>query len=109
MRRKPPTRGCWRSRARSRRYCQQRHRHAERARREHCPTEEREAMTQEFIAARRRVLSASVGSAVLGVGLPSLAQAKELKVGFFIALSGPAALFGPTQRACADLAAEKIN
>ena len=39
----------------------------------------------------------------------ALAQAKEFKVGFFIALSGPASLFGPTQRACADLAAEKIN
>jgi ABC-type branched-subunit amino acid transport system substrate-binding protein len=37
------------------------------------------------------------------------AQANEFKIGFFIALSGPASLFGPTQHACADLAAEKIN
>jgi len=66
-------------------------------------------MTPSFFPARRRILSAAAGTAVLGVGLPSLAQAKEFKVGFFIALSGPAALFGPTQRACADLAAEKIN
>jgi len=53
-------------------------------------------MTDRFIPARRRVLSAAAGSAVLGVGLPSFAQAKEFKIGFFIALSGPAALFGPT-------------
>ena len=62
-------------------------------------------------ASRRRILSAAAGSAVLGSGLlePVFAQVKEFKIGFFIALSGPAALFGPTQRACADLAAEKIN
>ena len=66
-------------------------------------------MTHAFIPARRRILSAAAGSAVVGVGLPTFAQAKEFKVGFFIALSGPAALFGPTQRACADLAMEKIN
>ena len=62
--------------------------------------------------ARRRILSrrrrqppcsAPAGSR------PAFAQAKEFKIGFFIALSGPAALFGPTQQACADLAAEKIN
>ena len=48
---------------------------------------------------------------MLGTGWvgSALAQPKEFKIGFFIALSGPAALFGPTQRACADLAAEKIN
>jgi len=66
-------------------------------------------MSQLFVPARRRLLSAAAGSAVLGAGLPVFAQAKEFKIGFFIALSGPAALFGPTQRACADLAAEKIN
>ena len=68
-------------------------------------------MTHAFIPGRRRILSAAAGSAVLGSGLlePVFAQAKEFKIGFFIALSGPAALFGPTQRACADLAAEKIN
>ena len=60
--------------------------------------------------ARRRVLVAA-GSAALGAGAfrPALAQANEFKIGFFIALSGPASLFGPTQRACADLAAERIN
>lgn len=68
-------------------------------------------MSQPFVPARRRILSAAAGSAVLSTGLmrPAFAQAKEFKIGFFIALSGPAALFGPTQRACADLAAEKIN
>ena len=40
---------------------------------------------------------------------PVGAQGKEFKIGLFIALSGPAALFGPTQRACADLAAEELN
>ena len=69
-------------------------------------------MTQvPFVPARRRILSAAAGTAVLGTSWvgSALAQAKEFKVGFFIALSGPASLFGPTQRACADLAAEKIN
>jgi ABC-type branched-subunit amino acid transport system substrate-binding protein len=68
-------------------------------------------MTSPFIPGRRRLLSVAAGSAVLGTGVirTALAQPKEFKVGFFIALSGPAALFGPTQRACADLAMEKIN
>ena len=66
-------------------------------------------MNRTFIPARRRILSVAAGSAVLGAGWPALAQAKEFKIGIFIALSGPAALFGPTQRACADLAMEKIN
>src|SRR5215204_4364378 len=59
---------------------------------------------------RRRVIVAA-GSAALGVGVfrPAFGQAKDFKVGFFIALSGPASLFGPTQRACGDLAAERIN
>jgi len=69
-------------------------------------------VSHDFIPARRRILSAAAGSAVLGpAGLlrPAFAQAKDFKIGFFIALSGPAALFGPTQKACAELAAEKIN
>ncbi len=68
-------------------------------------------MSQPFIPARRRILSAAAGTAVLGsawVG-PAFAQAMDFKIGLFIALSGPASLFGPTQKACADLAAEKIN
>jgi urea transport system substrate-binding protein len=68
-------------------------------------------MSQPFIPARRRILSAAAGTAVLGTGWvgPAFAQAKDFKIGLFIALSGPASLFGPTQKACADLAAEKIN
>ena len=48
---------------------------------------------------------------MLGAGYAgrAFAQPKDFKIGLFIALSGPASLFGPTQRACADLAAEKIN
>lgn len=62
-----------------------------------------------FSSNRRRLLCLAAGSAALGVAPRVRAQAKDFKIGFFIALSGPAALFGPTQRACADLAAEKIN
>ena len=59
---------------------------------------------------RRRLLQAT--AAVMGAsGLArhASAQPKEFKIGLMIALSGPASLFGPTQRACADLAAEQIN
>ena len=67
-------------------------------------------MGHDFIPARRRILTAAAGTAVLGTaGGLVRAQANDFKIGFFIALSGPASLFGPTQRACADLAAEKIN
>ena len=66
-------------------------------------------MGHDFIPARRRILTAAAGTAVLGTGRFVRAQANDFKIGFFIALSGPASLFGPTQRACADLAAEKIN
>ena len=62
-------------------------------------------------SARRRILSAAAGTAVLGAGCaqPVAASRRNSRSGFFIALSGPASLFGPTQRACAELAAEKIN
>jgi urea transport system substrate-binding protein len=70
-------------------------------------------MSDDFIPARRRILGAAASSAVLATSAgylrTALAQPKEFKIGFFIALSGPAWLFGPTQRACADLGAEKIN
>ena len=68
-------------------------------------------MSHEFIPARRRIISAAAGTAVLGTGWvgSAFAQPKDFKIGLFIALSGPASLFGPTQKACADLAAEKIN
>ncbi len=68
-------------------------------------------MSHDFAPARRRILTAAAGTAVLGSGYAgrAFAQPKDFRIGFFIALSGPASLFGPTQRACADLAAEKIN
>jgi ABC-type branched-subunit amino acid transport system substrate-binding protein len=68
-------------------------------------------MSHPFVPGRRRIISAAAGTAVLGTGWVSSAfgQAKDFKIGLFIALSGPASLFGPTQKACADMAAEKIN
>ena len=70
-------------------------------------------MSHRFIPARRRILTAAAGGAVLGSApaflRPAFSQGKDFKIGFFIALSGPASLFGPTQRACAELAAEQIN
>jgi len=65
---------------------------------------------------RRRFLGggAALGAGTaLGVGSSPLFRpavaAEPFKIGLFIALSGPASLFGPTQRACAELAAEAIN
>src|ERR1700751_1067197 len=61
---------------------------------------------------RRRLLgSAAAGPAF--TALPGLirpaAAAEDFKIGLFAALSGPASLFGPTQKASAELAAEEIN
>ncbi|MGH7055861.1 MAG: substrate-binding domain-containing protein [Stellaceae bacterium] len=58
---------------------------------------------------RRRFLGTG---AALGAGAALIrpaAAAEPFKIGLFIALSGPASLFGPTQRACAELAADEIN
>lgn len=61
---------------------------------------------------RRSFLGAAAAGTALGM-LPVLgrqaAAASEFKIGLFIPLSGPASLFGPTDRACAELAAEEIN
>jgi urea transport system substrate-binding protein len=61
---------------------------------------------------RRTVLGATAGGVAFGA-LPGLirpaAAADEFKIGLFIALSGPASLFGPTQKASAELATEEIN
>ncbi len=61
---------------------------------------------------RRTLLGAAAAGAAFGT-LPGLirpaAAADEFKIGLFIALSGPASLFGPTQRASAELAAEEVN
>ncbi|HVL59174.1 MAG TPA: substrate-binding domain-containing protein [Burkholderiaceae bacterium] len=61
-------------------------------------------------AYRRRLLqAAAVAVGTAGIARHGAAQPKEFKVGMMIALSGPASLFGPTQRACAELAADQIN
>ncbi len=61
---------------------------------------------------RRTLLGAAAGGAASGT-LPWLirpaAAADEFKIGLFIALSGPASLFGPTQKASAELATDEIN
>jgi urea transport system substrate-binding protein len=61
---------------------------------------------------RRALLAAAAGGAAFGA-MPGLirpaAAAGDFKIGLFIALSGPASLFGPTQKACAELATEEIN
>jgi len=64
---------------------------------------------------RRRFLGASAAlgaGAALGIGSSPVRPARAaepFKIGLLIALSGPASLFGPTQRACAELAAEEVN
>ncbi len=66
-------------------------------------------MTAFHSSQRRQLLGAGAALACASLAPGARAQGKEFKVGLMIALSGPAALFGPTQRACADLAAEQIN
>ncbi|MGQ3027684.1 MAG: substrate-binding domain-containing protein [Ferrovibrionaceae bacterium] len=61
---------------------------------------------------RRRLLAG--GAAAFGAApaiLSGIARAadKDFNIGIFLPLSGPAALFGPTGRACAELAADEIN
>jgi urea transport system substrate-binding protein len=61
---------------------------------------------------RRTLLGVAASGAAFGT-LPGLirpaAAADEFKIGLFIALSGPASLFGPTQKASAELATDEIN
>src|ERR1700733_6327531 len=59
---------------------------------------------------RRALLGAAAAGAAFGT-MPGLIRpaAGDFKIGLFIALSGPASLFGPTQKACAELATEEIN
>ena len=71
-------------------------------------------MSQHRIPSTRRAfLGTALGGAALSLtpGLIRAASAAspEFKIGLFIALSGPASLFGPTQQASAELAAEEIN
>jgi urea transport system substrate-binding protein len=61
----------------------------------------------------RRTLLGGVAAGAAFTAMPGLirpaAAADEFKIGLFAALSGPASLFGPTQKASAELAAEEIN
>lgn len=58
---------------------------------------------------RRALLQATAGlAATLGLGRAAMA-ASPLTVAVMIPQSGPAGLFGPTAKACAELAAEVIN
>ncbi len=70
-------------------------------------------MDLNHLRTRRNVLKAAAGATALGLA-PSLVQRvaaaeRDFKVGLFIPLSGPASLFGPTDKACAELAAAEIN
>lgn len=61
---------------------------------------------------RRQFVGGALGAsaAIAAPGIISSAQAADtLKIATFFALSGPAALFGPTQTACTKLAVEEIN
>jgi urea transport system substrate-binding protein len=61
----------------------------------------------------RRTVLGSAAAGVAFTAAPGLirpaAAADEFKIGLFAALSGPASLFGPTQKAAAELATEEIN
>lgn len=61
---------------------------------------------------RRLVLKAALGGAALSVapGLLKYARAaSDFKIGLFIPLSGPAALFGPSAKNCGELAIDVVN
>jgi ABC-type branched-subunit amino acid transport system substrate-binding protein len=61
---------------------------------------------------RRTLLRGAAMGTALGA-FPAIirpaAAAEEFKIGLFISLSGPTSLFGPSQKAGAELAAEEIN
>ncbi len=65
-----------------------------------------------FAPTRRAFIGGALGAAAI-VTAPAYSRkakaAEEFKIGLFIALSGPASLFGPTQRAAAELAVDEVN
>ncbi|MEW6644639.1 MAG: ABC transporter substrate-binding protein [Pseudomonadota bacterium] len=69
-------------------------------------------MPKPFTFSRRSLLR-TAATGLLATGMPavirSAAAAGPLKVGVFVSDSGPAALFGPAQRAAAELGAATIN
>jgi len=61
---------------------------------------------------RRTMLKATLGGAALAAapGLIKYANAaSNFKIGLFIPLSGPAALFGPSAKNCGELAIDEVN
>jgi urea transport system substrate-binding protein len=66
-----------------------------------------------LIKTSRRDLLRAAGVGALAIGAPAIirpaAAADTLKIGVLIADSGPAALFGPAQRAAAELGAATVN
>jgi ABC-type branched-subunit amino acid transport system substrate-binding protein len=65
------------------------------------------------IKTSRRGLLRAAGAGALAIGAPAIirpaAAADALKIGVLVADSGPAALFGPAQRAAAELGAATVN
>src|ERR1700722_4215355 len=65
------------------------------------------------IKTSRRSLLRAASFGALAIGAPSVVRtafaADTMKLGVLIADSGPAALFGPAQRAAAELGAATIN
>ncbi len=65
------------------------------------------------IKTSRRDLLRAAGVGALAIGAPAIirpaAAADTLKIGVLVADSGPAALFGPAQRAAAELGAATVN
>jgi ABC-type branched-subunit amino acid transport system substrate-binding protein len=58
---------------------------------------------------RRRFLQATAGIAAATAALPRASAAGPLAVATMLPQSGPAGLFGPSAKACAELAAETLN
>jgi ABC-type branched-subunit amino acid transport system substrate-binding protein len=67
---------------------------------------------QTLAITRRKALAGAAAGTALGLApgfVRRAGAADEFKIGLFIALSGPASLFGPTQQASAELAADEVN
>ncbi|WP_152979669.1 substrate-binding domain-containing protein [Mesorhizobium sp. 1M-11] len=66
-----------------------------------------------MIIDRRTMLAGTAGALAAGIVPGALRRAVaadgEFKIGLLIPLSGPAALFGPSNQGCAELAADEVN
>src|SRR5688500_386094 len=105
MRPRDTTRSCWRSGSRTRP-------RARRSRRPRCepPAPGDRTMTS---STRRQFLAGAAATAAVATAPVSVRTARaatDFQLGMFYAIAGPAAgLFGPTQKACAELAVEEVN